>query len=146
VNVSLLFLSETSKSAHVNSCIDGSPISVEELRAAEPDPPTSITPTTSTTTTSSQPLTASQDIWACSGCKSKSLQFFDDDKCNSCGTKRGFYSLGSWNNFERKPFDQYRTLLTSLDVGAQNSAHGSSLRRKILLLGDTLCGKTWLAR
>jgi hypothetical protein len=145
-NVSLLFLSETSKSAHVNSCIDGSPISVEELRAAEPDPPTSTTPTTSTTTTSSQPLNASQDIWACSGCKSKSLQFFDDDKCNSCGTKRGFYSLGSWNNFERKPFDQYRTLLTSLDVGALNSAHGSSLRRKILLLGDTLCGKTWLAR
>ncbi|KAH7379503.1 P-loop containing nucleoside triphosphate hydrolase protein [Pyrenochaeta sp. MPI-SDFR-AT-0127] len=83
--------------------------------------------------------------WACYLCKSKTLQFSTEPRCRSCGKDRDGRSPSSQNGFERKPFDRYRTLLTSLNLNALVTPDGSVLRRKILLLGDPLCGKTYLA-
>jgi hypothetical protein len=83
--------------------------------------------------------------WACQKCKSETLQYLFESECCLCFRERDDRCPSSLNDFKRQPFDRYQTLLTSLNLDALSTRHGSLLRRKILLLGDTLCGKTFLA-
>jgi hypothetical protein len=87
---------------------------------------------------------STKGTWACSRCKSTKLQFLTHLTCISCGRLRNLQCPSSTNNFTRQPFDQYRTILTSLDLQALITNDGSVSRRKILLLGDGRCGKTRL--
>jgi hypothetical protein len=87
----------------------------------------------------------SSGTWACQDCKSDTVQFLSQSVCCSCSQERDDRSPSSLNDFRRPLFDRYQTLLTSLNPDARSTRHSSMLRRKILLLGDTLCGKTFLA-
>ncbi|CAN9099574.1 unnamed protein product [Alternaria sp. RS040] len=48
----------------------------------------------------------------------------------------------STNDFARLPYDRHQTPLNFLNL---NAPKGAIIRRKVILLGDTLCGKTFLA-
>ncbi|CAG5145720.1 uncharacterized protein ALTATR162_LOCUS1757 [Alternaria atra] len=52
------------------------------------------------------------------------------------------FLASSTNDFERQALDRYQTLLTPLNL---NAPKGAIIRRKVILLGDTLCGKSFLA-
>lgn len=146
-------LSENSISTHVNSCIDGNPVPIATLRTADqrendivPPTPRLPTPLPLTHSISQDPPAPLSGLWACDKCKSECMQYLTENTCASCGRQCDRQCPQTGNDFIRKPFDQYRTLLTSLDLDALVTPDGRVLRRKVLLLGDTLCGKTWLAR
>lgn len=82
---------------------------------------------------------------ACSRRKSKKFQVLADNTCTTCGEPQDPQDPSSANNCTRRPFDQYRTIITTLDLDALITTDGSVSRRKILLLGDSSSGKTWLA-
>jgi hypothetical protein len=86
--------------------------------------------------------TASEGTWACHGCKSDILQYMIESHCRSCFARGDDCCPSSLNDFERQPFDRYQTSLSSLNSHAPK---GTIIRRKVILLGDTLCGKTFLA-
>jgi tetratricopeptide (TPR) repeat protein len=86
--------------------------------------------------------TASEGTWACNGCKSDILQYMIESHCRSCFASGDDCCPSSLNDFERQPFDRYQTSLNSLN---SYSPKGTIIRRKVILLGDTLCGKTFLA-
>ncbi|CAN9112299.1 unnamed protein product [Alternaria alternata] len=86
--------------------------------------------------------TASEGTWACNECKSDLLQYMSEGQCRSCFANRNDYSPSSTNDFARLPYDRHQTPLNLLNL---NAPKGAIIRRKVILLGDTLCGKTFLA-
>ncbi|OAG23739.1 P-loop containing nucleoside triphosphate hydrolase protein [Alternaria alternata] len=65
-----------------------------------------------------------------------------EGRCRSCFANRNDYSPSSTNDFARLPYDRHQTPLNFLNL---NAPKGAITRRKVILLGDTLCGKTFLA-
>ena len=86
--------------------------------------------------------TAPEGTWACNECKSDLLQYMSEGRCRSCFANRNDYSPSSTNDFARLPYDRHQTPLNFLNL---NAPKGAITRRKVILLGDTLCGKTFLA-
>jgi hypothetical protein len=123
--------SEEMKSTHVNACLDG-PAHVDNL----PSTPSSfglILPTLKIGT------------WACKICRSEVLESLKIHICGRCGCSRTGNDPCSLNDFET--IDHFRILLTSpLDLHSLRAMDGSLARRKVFLMGDACCGKTWLAR
>lgn len=131
-NKSLANWSEAAKSAHVNSCLDGT------LQGQAGVSPTDmVSPDRSST---------ESGVWACSQCKSEGMELLKDI-CSTCQRRYSSQDPSSLNDFQRRPFDQFRTIITSLDPELIKSAENSflPLQRKIFLMGDAMCGKTWLA-
>lgn len=142
---SLSGMSEDAASVHVNECLDVTQNSVEVLPDSTDTRDEHITPLTLIERPIAPQPWLPDGTWACYLCKSNTLQFFTENKCRSCGKDRDRRSPNSQNGFERQPFDRYRTLLTSLNLNILVTPDGNAVRRKILLLGDPLCGKTYLA-
>jgi hypothetical protein len=137
---SLSGLSEETASVHVNGCLDATLTSHNQDDTLQ-DNATDLSPTGSLSSLHGFTV---EGTWACSNCKSDTLQS-TNDVCHSCYRKRDRHSLRSVNDFRRQHLERYRTLLPSLNLDVSMSREGPIMRRKILLLGDTLCGKTYLA-
>ncbi|KAF1847386.1 P-loop containing nucleoside triphosphate hydrolase protein [Cucurbitaria berberidis CBS 394.84] len=145
-NESLSGLSEEAASIHVNGCIDAAPSPVEEENRNNAVQAINALPASEISWSEFlENIESFKGIWACNACKSDTLQPISDKTCNSCGLERDYRCPSSKNDFQRQPFDRYWTLLTSLNLSILDIPDGSVVRRKILLLGDTLCGKTFLA-
>ena len=142
-NESLVGLYEISKSTHVNSCIDGVPIPISQLRSKDEVSPTTPTPEGPVPVDN---LSAPKGTWACGNCKSHRLQSLGENICTSCGGRRGVGHPSSTNDFTLQPFERHQDLFKGRRLYNVTTANGNFMRCKILLLGDTLCGKTWLAR
>jgi hypothetical protein len=123
--------SEESRTAHVNTCLD-SPSDAENSRSY---PSSSKLPF----------YRPSGGNWACRTCRSEVVQPLSIGICGLCGSHRSRHDPSSHNDFEiLEPFRIPLTGPSSLDNF--RTMDGSIARRKIVLMGDANCGKTWLAQ
>jgi hypothetical protein len=142
VNLSL-GLSRDDTSSHSNSHIDAPTYSSQSFQQ-QYSKRKSVTTVSSAVEQSSSlsKHTAPESTWACNVCKPDILQYTSESQCRSCFANRDDHCPSSTNDFERQALDRYQTPLTPLNLNAPKSA---IIRRKVILLGDTLCGETFLA-
>jgi hypothetical protein len=144
-DASLSGLSEEAVLIHVNGCIDAAPASVEPMHETEQvQRESNLSASRMSWDTFLNRYDSPEGTWACSVCKSDRLQPMQES-CGSCFKQRADADPSSLNDFRRQPFDSYQTFLTSLNLDLLTTSDGKVVRRKVLLLGDTLCGKTYLA-
>lgn len=86
------------------------------------------------------PITT-EGTWACVFCRSEDLMYLSEIYCKSCSQERNNRCPSSDNGFGRLRNDFYRTPIP-INLNAPDS---EVIRRKAVLLGHTLCGKTFLA-
>lgn len=131
-------------SYHVNKCLDRehSTVGVSQRTHHEQnqDPRTVVSHLPSSSTT----LTSTEGVWACDQCKPDTLQYLSEDRCYFCLALRYGNAPSSLNGFKRDPSDCYQSLQIS-SILLTPPPSNTTMRRKVLLLGDTLCGKTYLA-
>ncbi|KAH7074444.1 P-loop containing nucleoside triphosphate hydrolase protein [Paraphoma chrysanthemicola] len=100
---------------HVNTCIDGL---AQAREVPPPNNPDQFVPTTLI------------GPWTCRKCISGQWNSVEDDICGTCGSRRGSSNVED----HEPPRPDNLTI-----------AEGGILYRKIFLIGDPMCGKTWLA-
>lgn len=145
---SLAGLSEDAVSIHVNGCIDAAPVEEVGEEQVQQEPKSPLSPSQLSWSQFIQVVESPGSLkgsWACSRCKSATLQPMTDNKCHSCKRERDFRSPSSLNDFRREALDRHQTGLSSVNMDLLVTANGSAVRRKVVLLGDALCGKTFLA-
>lgn len=139
--ISLFGLMENVIAIHINACMYASPIKgITKVQFKTTDLTSEMGWAEFLTYIESM-----KGTWTCSTCKAETTQLLTDQNCNSCFQKRDFRCPSTLNEFKRQPFDRYHTLLTSLNLGVLDTPDNSALRRKVVLLGDPMCGKTFLA-
>ena len=133
-NRSLASFSETSKSMHVNGCIDSVTATIPRLPSDNEEQPRSITPQVRTC---GYPERQILETWLCKKCMRP--QVLSDQTCRACGGDRSD-ERGELEGVELQPAQ-------SLPVTSTLSINNTdAIYRSVLLFGDACCGKTWLAR
>lgn len=131
---SLTDWTDDAKMEHVNACLDDLP-------------PQHKTRSSPLHITKYHGLPGEAGVWACSQCKSEGIELLKDI-CFTCKRHCDTQDPSSLNNFQRRPFDHFRPKITYLDLDLIKSVESNflPLQRKVFLMGDAMCGKTWLAR
>ncbi|KAF2116171.1 hypothetical protein BDV96DRAFT_44614 [Lophiotrema nucula] len=146
-SANLCGLSDTAASTHVNSCMDGKPIAVSKLREMDKGQSQMTTLQRSQNLLSAKEYARDDGVlpvtsvpagtWACCNCKSLELRFISESKCPTCGHTRDFTCPSSAGPAIGVTF-------ITANLGPVRFSQGERVRRKLLILGDTKVGKTWL--
>jgi hypothetical protein len=143
-NVHLSEMTYDAASVHVNSCIDdGSSITNVSQPAQEEYNRDPINPV-SRSLRASNIWTPLNGLWACYQCKPDTLQYLSENVCAFCSEPRDVHAPSSLNDFKRSPSDCYQRLPSS-PILLTTPTPNTIPQRKVVLLGDTLCGKTYMA-
>ncbi|KAL6155353.1 hypothetical protein ACJQWK_00875 [Exserohilum turcicum] len=141
--ISLSKMTEDACLLHVNSCRDTKSVSTG---VTQPSGQQNGNLGSSVSSWSpSSIITPTEGTWACHWCKSDRLQYLHETQCRVCSVSRHSLSPSSINGFNRLPWDRFQSSPKPSHILIKQVTPKTINRRKIVLLGDTMCGKTYLA-